>query len=272
MARKRDRAAGGPPHPCATTTLSMRRAIQTSEEKNTILAARLGVHRKTIAKWKRRDFTSDQRMGPKTPGSRFLSRDDEAIILAYRSRTRLSLDDCLVRLKRLKPHLSRSALYRCLKRWGLNRIGPTAASPHLTSAALAGPFCFDITANEVHFPGDDIDDVSVPVFLAVEEITKDVYAQAEFATPQNASMFLGQLVAQSPQKIIAVTTDTLPPFADRIGAFGENVAAVGRHPFALACRDHGIVHTRKPLAPKPSEAKNRKPFKPKGRSSAVEIR
>jgi transposase len=272
VARKRDRAARRPTHGCATTTPSMRRAIQASEEKNTVLAARLGVHRKTIAKWKRRDFTSDQRMGPKNPGSKLLSRDDEAIILAYRWRTRLTLDDCLVRLKRLKPHLSRSALYRCLKRWGVNRIGPTAASPHLTNAALAGPFYFDITANEVLLHSDGIDDVFVPVFLAVEEITKDVFAEAEFATPLNASMFLGQLVAQSPQKIIAVTTDTLPPFADRIGAFGEDVAAVGQHPFALTCRDHGIVHKRRPLAPKSSEANNREPLRRKGRSSAVEIR
>ena len=225
--------------------------------------------RKTIAKWRARDSTSDQRMGPKNLGSKLLSRD-EAIILGYRWRTRLRLDDCLVRLKRLMPRLSRSALYRCLKRWGLNRIGPTATSPTLTSAALAGPFCFDITANEVLFRSDYIDDVFVPVFLAVEEITKDVYAQAEFATSQNAGMFLSQLVGQSPQKINAVTTDTRPPFADRIGTFGENVAAVGRHPFALACRVHGISHTRSQLAPKPFEAKNRKPLKPKGRS--VEIR
>jgi hypothetical protein len=206
----------------------MRRAIQASEENNTVQAARLGVNRKTIAKWRARDSTSDQRMGPKNPGSKVLSRDEEAIILAYRWRTRLKLDDCLVRLKRLMPQLSRSALYRCLKRWGLNRIGPTAASPTLTSGALSGPFCFDITANEVLFRGDDMDEVVVPVFLAVEEITKHVCAQAEFLTPLNASMFLGQLVGQSPRKINAVTTDTRPPFADRIGTFGENVAAVGR--------------------------------------------
>jgi hypothetical protein len=169
--------------------------------------ARKQDERKTIAKWRARDSTSDQRMGPKNLGSKLLSRDDEAIILGYRWRTRLRLDNCLVKLKRLMPRLSRSALYRCLKRSGVNRIGPTAASPTLTSAALAGPFCFDITANEVLFRGDDIDDVVVPVFLAVEEITKDVYAQAEFATPQNASMFLGQLVGQSPRKINAVTTE-----------------------------------------------------------------
>ena len=269
MARKRDRAARGRTHPCATTTPSMRRAIQASEEKNTVLAARLGINRKTIAKWRARDSTSDQRMGPKNPGSKLLSRDDEAIILAYRWRTRLKLNDCLVRLKRLMPHLSRSALYRCLKRWGLNRIGPTAASPTLTSGALAGPFCFDITANEVLFRGDDMDEVVVPVFLAVEEITKHVYAQAEFARPLNASMFLGQLVGQFRQKIDTVTTESLPVFTDCKVMPGVDMAAFSSHPFAVVCRVHRIINT---LAAKPFEAMNRKPLKPKGRFPHVEIR
>jgi hypothetical protein len=243
----------------------MRRAIQAGEENNMVLAARLGVNRQTIAKWRARDSTSDQRMGPKNLGSKLLSRDEEAIILAYRWRTRLRLDDCLVKLKRLMPRLSRSALYRCLKRWGVNRIGPTAASPTLTSAAMAGPFCFDITANEVLFPGDDIDDVAVPVFLAVEEITKDVYAQAEFLTPLNASMFLGQLVGQFRQKIIAVTTESLPVFTNCKVMPGVDMAAFSSHPFAVVCRANRIKHI-------PTLAPYQKPLKPKGRFPHVEIR
>src|SRR5208282_2323102 len=42
-----------------------RRAIQLSEEKNIALAKRYGVSRKTIAKWKARESTSDERMGRK---------------------------------------------------------------------------------------------------------------------------------------------------------------------------------------------------------------
>jgi hypothetical protein len=42
----------------------VRRAIQESEEKNIILAKRYGVNRKTIAEWKARDVTPDERMGP----------------------------------------------------------------------------------------------------------------------------------------------------------------------------------------------------------------
>src|SRR5271166_5304176 len=52
-------------------TPSVREAIQASEEKNTVLAKRYGVDRKTIAKWKARKFSSDVRMGPKNPRSKF---------------------------------------------------------------------------------------------------------------------------------------------------------------------------------------------------------
>ena len=55
-----------------------RRAIQLSEEKNIALAKRYGVSRKTIAKWKAREFTSDARMGPTNPRASILTQDDEA--------------------------------------------------------------------------------------------------------------------------------------------------------------------------------------------------
>ena len=109
---------------------------------NTVLAKRYGVNRKTIAKWKGRDSVSDEPMGPKNPHSTVLTDEDEAIILAYRWRTRLPLNVCHKRLRRLMPHLSRSALYRCLKRHGLSRIGPTRTAPPLTNSALKGPYHF----------------------------------------------------------------------------------------------------------------------------------
>jgi hypothetical protein len=123
--RERSRDLASRTHGSATTTPSVREAIQASEEKNTVLAKRHGVNRKTIAKWKARPFSSDMRMGPKNPRSKSLTLEDEMLILAYRWRTRFSLDDSLVRLRRLMPQLSRSALYRCLERHGLSKIGRT---------------------------------------------------------------------------------------------------------------------------------------------------
>jgi hypothetical protein len=243
----------------------MRRAIQASDEKNTVLAKRYDVHRQTIAKWKARDTTADARMGPKNPCSSVLTPNEEAIILAYRWHTRLSLDDSLVRLRCFIYQLTRSALYRCLKRHGLSRIGRTAKCPPFTSAALNEPYRFEITVNEVGGPGD-VFGKAFPVFLAVEKITKLVYAEVgKAATPTNAAAFLAGLVDASPQKINTVTTDITPAFTDWSGASYGNLAAVSSHPFAVACRANRIVHT-------PTISPSQKCSEPKRRSHAVEIR
>jgi hypothetical protein len=264
VARKPRHAARRRTHSCATTTPTVRRAIQASEETNIALAKRYRVNRKTIAKWKAREFISDERMGPKNPRSSLLTLDDEAIILAYRWRTRLALDDAHLRLKRLMPNLSRSTLYRCLKRRGLSRIGSTKTCPPLTTVAITGPYLFEITVSEVAFRDpDDSMGVLYSVFVAVEEITKDVYAEVSSATPEEAAAFLVNLIAQSPEKIIAVSTEMHSAFTDWSAGFNEDMASVGPHPFAVACRAHGIVHTR-------STPPHTKP--PKIRSPGVEIR
>jgi hypothetical protein len=245
VARKPSRAARTRTHSRATTTPAIRRAIQASEETNIALAKRYGVNRKTIAKWKARESITDERMGPKKPRASLLTPRDEAIILAYRWRTRLALNDAHLRLGRLMPNLSRSTLYRCLRRRDLGRIGPTAACPPLTANASRGPYTFEITAHEVDFRDPDgVLDLSFPVLLAVEEITKHVYAEVKEATAESAAAFLANLVAQFAEKIIAVTTDTNSAFTDWRAGLNEDMAAVSPHPFAVACRARAIVHTR----------------------------
>jgi hypothetical protein len=247
VARKASREARKRSHSCATTTPTVRRAIQASEETNIALAKRYRVNRKTIAKWKAREFISDERMGPKNPRSSLLTLPDEAIILAYRWRTRLALDDAHFRLKRLMPKLSRSMLYRCLKRRGLSRIGSTKTCPPLTKAALKGPYLFEITAHEVVFHDPDLG-LIFPVLLAVEEITKHVYAEVAGATPEKAAAFLANLVAQSPEKIAAVSTEIHSVFTDWSAGFNEDMASVGSHPFAVACRARGIARSVDPAS------------------------
>jgi hypothetical protein len=259
MTRKPSREARRRTHSCATTTPRVRRAIQASEEKNIVLAKRYHVNRKTIAKWKAREFISDERMGPKSPRSTLLSQEDKIIILAYRWRTRLALNDCHLRLRPLMPKLSRSMLHRCLKRHGLSRIGPTATCPPLTTAALSGPFIFEIAVHEVTFrdPDDGIG-VGHSVFLAVEEITKEVYAEVANPTPENAAAFLARLVDHFPQGVIGVTTDNHPAFTEGMGTWDESIAEVSYHPFAIAARSRGIAHAQLiPPYTKPAKTRSR---------------
>ncbi len=61
-------------------------------------------------------------MGPKKPRSTVLTAEEEAVIVAFRRHTLLSLDDCLYGLQPTIPHLTRSALHRCLQRHGISRL------------------------------------------------------------------------------------------------------------------------------------------------------
>jgi hypothetical protein len=65
-------------------------------------------------------------------------------------------------------------------------------------------------------------------------------------TPENAAAFLGRLVDQSAQTIVAVTTDMDPTFTDWKRGLNENIAAIGSYPFAVSCRARGVVHARSP--------------------------
>ena len=119
----------------------------------------------------------------------------------------------------------------------------TEACSPLTERNQQGPYTFEITFNEVVFHDDIVGEI-IFVLLAVEEITKHVYAEVASPTPENAAAFLARLVSEFPQRIIAVTTDIHPIFTDRRASFDEDMAAGSPHPFAVACRANRIAHVR----------------------------
>lgn len=109
-------------HGAARTTPRVRAGLQGSQESTRALAARYGLNAKTVAKWRRRTSTADQPMGPSRPKSTVLSEIEEAIIVEFRRRTLLPLDDVLGCLRESVPKPSRSALHRCLVRHGISRL------------------------------------------------------------------------------------------------------------------------------------------------------
>ena len=71
-------------HGSATTTEAIRRAIQNSQASLRELAARYGINPKTVAKWRRRSSVCDADIGPREPRSTVLSKEEEALIVAFR--------------------------------------------------------------------------------------------------------------------------------------------------------------------------------------------
>ena len=107
-------------HGCARTTRCLRAELQASQENTRALATRYGLNPKTLKKWRSRTTTADAPMGPNIPKSTVLSPAEEAIVVAFRHKTLLPLDDELG--WETIPNLSRSALHCCLQRQGISRL------------------------------------------------------------------------------------------------------------------------------------------------------
>ena len=125
-------------HGSATTTHAVRAAIQRSKASLQALSERYGINPKTVAKWRTRNSLEDRRMGPTTPHSTVLSADEETLIVEFRRRTLLPLNDCLYALQATVPHLTRSSLHRLLQRHGMNRL-PTISGARPRQAFKAYP-------------------------------------------------------------------------------------------------------------------------------------
>ena len=102
-------------HGSARTTPRVRAELQAAQASSCALATQYGLNPKTVAKWRGRVTTADAPMGPK-PRSTTLTEAEEAIVVEFRRRTLLPLDDVLGCLRESISTLTRSALHRCLVR------------------------------------------------------------------------------------------------------------------------------------------------------------
>jgi len=131
-------------HGSARTTARVRVELQTSKEGTRALAARYGLNPKTVAKWRSRTSTSDAAMGSRDPRSTVLRSTEEVMIVEFRRRTPLPLDDVMGCLRDAIPTLSRSALHRCLQRHGISRL------PASEDRASKGGHFVDIKIGFIH--------------------------------------------------------------------------------------------------------------------------
>ena len=198
-------------HGSATTTEAVRRAIQHSQASLRALAQRYGINPKTVAKWKKRETTTDRPTGPRAPHSTVLSVTEEAIIVAFRRHTLLPLDDCLYALQPTIPHLTRSSLHRCLQRHGISRLPEVTGDKPAKKKFKAYPIgYFHIDIAEVH-----TEEGRLYLFVAIDRTSKFAFAQLhEKATRRVAGDFLRALIALCRTRCTRcspITAPTSPP-------------------------------------------------------------
>ena len=226
-------------HGSARTTPRIRAELQASQEATRVLAARYGLNPKTVQKWRKRTTTADQpmgpSMGPRRPRSTVLTEAEEAIVVEFRRRTLLPLDDVLGCLRESIPTLSRSALHRCLVRHGLSRLpkDPEGASKRKHFA--------ETKIGYVHVDSCQLRSAEgkVHLFLAIDRVSKfayvELHATAEMAT---GAAFMRGIVAAFPYRIHTVLTDNGVAFTTCASTRWDTMV----HPFDRVCDEHGITH------------------------------
>jgi transposase InsO family protein len=229
-------------HGSARTTPRVRAELQASQETTRRLAARYGLNPKTVAKWRRRGSTADAPMGPSRPRSSVLSETEEAIVVEFRRRTLLPVDDVLGCLRGTIPRLSRSALHRCLVRHGISRL------PRDDERASKRKRFAETTIGYVHI---DVCELRLAqgklfLFLAIDRVSKFAHvAFFDANTKLNGAAFLRQVVAAFPYRLHTVLTDNGMAFAElpkNRGRYPEIEALFGGHVFDRVCDEHGITH------------------------------
>ncbi|MFH5945617.1 IS481 family transposase [Roseomonas xinghualingensis] len=227
-------------HGSARTTPRVRAELQASKESGRTLAARYGLNPKTVAKWRARSGTADAPMGPARPRSTVLTEAEEAIVVEFRRRTLLPLDDVLGCLRETIPALSRSALHRCLARHGISRL------PRSEEKASQRKRFAETTIGYVHIDVCELRlaDGKLFMFLAIDRVSKFTHvAFLDANTKMNGAVFLREVATAFPYAIHTVLTDNGMAFADLPkNRNGPTRRYLGAHIFDRVCHEHGIEH------------------------------
>ena len=241
-------------HGSARTTPRIRAELQASKKSSRALAAAYGLNPKTVAKWRGRAETADAQKGPKAARSTVLTPAEEAIVLEFRRRTLLPLDDVLGCLRDTIPNLSRSALHRCLQRHGISRL-PTAETAQTRKRFKTYEIGYvHIDSCELRHAGGKL-----IMFLAIDRVSKFTYVEFhDSAGKMEGSAFLRNVVAAFPYRIHTVLTDNGMAFADLPkNRTGPSRRFLGPHIFDRVCIEHRLTKPYHPWTNGQAERMNR---------------
>jgi transposase InsO family protein len=229
-------------HANATTTPRIRAYIQKSAASNSALARELGIHSRTVARWKSRQDVLDRSTRPhrlNTP----ITACEEALIVELRRSLALPLDDIVEAMRRcLNPDLSRSGIHRCLQRHGLSaRLTPDRARAiAFQTAAPAGFIHVDVK----YLP--PLGRRRSYAYVAIDRATRFVYLEIlPDRRGETATAFLGRFLERFPLTVHTVLTDNGSEFTDRFAVDKKGKPhdkPSGAHPFDRACAQRAIAH------------------------------
>lgn len=132
------------------------------------------------------------------------------MVVAFRRHTLLPLDDCLYALQASIPHLTRSALHRCLQQHGVSRLPDIETDkPKLQRSKRYSIGLFHIDNAKVQTA-----EGKRYLFVGIDRTSKFAVTQlVDKADRRTAWKFLGNLLKALPYRIQTILTDNSIQFA-----------------------------------------------------------
>lgn len=229
-------------HANATTTPRTRAYIQKSPASTAALARELGIHPRTVARWKARQDVADRSTRPHRLATT-LADWEEALILELRRSLALPLDDIVEAMRRcVNPKLSRSGVHRCLQRHGLSaRLTPQTAP--------AATFQTDRPAGFIHIDVKYLPPLNRQrryAYVAIDRATRFVCLEIlPDRRAETAAGFLARFLDRFPLKVHTILTDNGSEFTDRFAVDKKGKPhdrPSGQHPFDRLCAGRAITH------------------------------
>ena len=201
-------------HGSARTTPHLRAEFQASKESSRALAARYGLNAKTVPQMAQADHNGRRAHGSEEAEEHGADagRGGHRGESVPAEKTLLPLDDVLGCLRDAIPHLSRSALHRCLQRHGVSRLPIEETKEQRKRFKTYEIGYVHIDSCELRHARDG----KLVMFLAIDRVSKFTFtsssttARARWrARPSSATP-----CRSSPYKIHTVLTDNGMAFAD----------------------------------------------------------
>jgi transposase InsO family protein len=229
-------------HKNATTTPLIRRQLQERRgEPVADLAAEYRLSATTVRRWQGRSSTTDLTSARHNQRYSFTPQQ-EAIIVLLRTTLLLTLDDLFVMVREhIKPDCGRQALFRLLKRNGINQLRdllPDDESEERETKTFKSyePGYIHIDIKELPRMPDE--EKHSYLFVAIDRATRAVhYKVTPNKKAQTAADFLKEVREKFPFIITIVLTDNGKEFTDRFTPAGER-DPTGRHVFDQACAEN----------------------------------
>ena len=163
------------------------------------------------------------------------------MVVAFRRHTLLPLDDCLYALQPSIPHLTRSALHRCLQRRGISRLPDIEGDKLKRQRFKRYPIVFfHIDIAEVQTA-----EGKLYLFVGIDRTSKFAVTQlVDKADRRTAWEFLEHLLKAVPYRIHTILTDNGIQFAEQ--PCNRNTAWSRQMRFDMICDANDIEHEAEP--------------------------